>query len=809
MSAAGRRSGADAARVVLPFVLHAVARDVDAAVGLLLHTTLDLPGFVGQALSSLDVADLARHVAFWIVGGALAWVALAALRAQSDGIPFRDATAITADTFAVLYLRPALTLLALVSLAILPTYPYGFTLPVALTQDWSVAQDAAMLATFLAAAWPPWRWRWRVPAPGALSIGFIAFLVYALITPESARRWEGHPGNEPKTLRMAVAVGHGLTLDVEGVYAGMEALTPRPFVTAVRDAAASMTRESGRMIAAVLTGPGHGGASDIRATRITRQTIRGKEGGVYHVLAPGPSLLLAPALRLDRALNRGRGTPGRLAVTMALWNALAAALVAAVFLLARDAGATAGTAAAVSGLAALLPPFVFYSYQFYPEMLGALSLAIALREILLRGMSGTRRASLLGLLLAFLPWLHQKFLPVWAVLVVMAVIRAVDALVPLRTLAGLLAPQVVSAWLFALYNFGITGSVRPDALFLAWGPAGVSSARWGQGLFGLPLDARYGLLPYVPLYLLAFAGFVLPREATRRRALAWGVAPMVVYYMTVAAADNWSGAVCNLGRYIMPALPYAAALVALVVSIAYGRRGVLAVVFILTAWSTLIAVQLWSDPHAANDCALLLARGAIADGNVYVPNLFIRSWAEGAPGLWARIAIWLVLAALLAAWVRRGARGTAGASPVAALFGLAGILLTAALILERWPAARGAARFPDAIEIAPGVTAFLEGARVDGARAWVDPGQHTVLLRTRDGDGRLRIRAEGDGVLRVAGRPPLSIARGGTTLDLTAAPLAALQGRRGVGETLWRQRIEVEAEGPIALLFSAAPPEVR
>ena len=42
-------------------------------------------------------------------------------------------------------------------------------------------------------------------------------------------------------------------------------------------------------------------------------------GGVFHVLAPGPSLLLAPALRIDHALNVARGEKGRLAVTL-LWR---------------------------------------------------------------------------------------------------------------------------------------------------------------------------------------------------------------------------------------------------------------------------------------------------------------------------------------------------------------------------------------------------------------------------------------------------------------------------------------------------------
>ena len=34
-----------AARVLLPFALHGLAREVDGAVGTLLHTTLDLPDF--------------------------------------------------------------------------------------------------------------------------------------------------------------------------------------------------------------------------------------------------------------------------------------------------------------------------------------------------------------------------------------------------------------------------------------------------------------------------------------------------------------------------------------------------------------------------------------------------------------------------------------------------------------------------------------------------------------------------------------------------------------------------------------------
>jgi hypothetical protein len=94
------------------------------------------------------------------------------------------------------------------------------------------------------------------------------------------------------------------------------------------------------------------------------------------------------------------------------------------------------------------------------------------------------------------------------VLLLTALFLAVERLVPLRALLWLLLPQAATLFATALFNFAITGSVRPDALFLAWGPAGVTTDHIPQGFFGLLLDQRYGILPYAPIYLLAAAGLV-------------------------------------------------------------------------------------------------------------------------------------------------------------------------------------------------------------------------------------------------------------------------------------------------------------
>ena len=261
----------------------------------------------------------------------------------------------------------------------------------------------------------------------------------------------------------------------------------------------------------------------------------------------------------------------------------------------------------------------------------------------------------------------------------------------------------------------VTGSVRPDALFLAWGPGGVSGARVGQGVFGLLLDARFGLLPYVPLLLLVGAGLVL--GGARRFAVILPAA--CVYYLTVASADNWSGAVCNLGRYMLPVTPLLVALVGIAIARCGTRRGAVALVLMLASWTGLVALALRQDPHAANDSALLLAKSTFADGLVYVPGLFIRSWADGAPGLALRILAWVLLIGAAAAWLWRASRarvdeGTGGA-PRRTLAGVAGVALVVAFGLERAaPATRTKPAWPGAIGAAPESPCFSKAPRSCG-----------------------------------------------------------------------------------------------
>jgi len=305
----------------------------------------------------------------------------------------------------------------------------------------------------------------------------------------------------------------------------------------------------------------------------------------------------------------------------------------------------------------------------------------------------------------------------------------------------------------------------------------------------------------------------------------------VVYYLTVASADNWAGAVCNLGRYFMPVAPLAVALVGMALGTARGNdgaetadpsgpgrsealgmtgRGVLALSLILAAWTALFAVMLWQDPHAANDSAVLLAKSTYADGNQYIPNLFIRQWSEGAPGLWARIAVWLAALAATAIWLRRVVSGglarPRGTSPVATLAAVAAFVLAAGLLLERWPGARQAPVFPRAIGLAsaggettPPTVLFLGGeARVREGEAVVGPGAVELLVRSPLPVASLKATVGGaGGVLRAAGLPPVVLRQTGASLELPLVPYHEVRGREGRRAVYSRARLDLEGEAAL------------
>ena len=250
------------------------------------------------------------------------------------------------------------------------------------------------------------------------------------------------------------------------------------------------------------------------------------------------------------------------------------------------------------------------------------------------------------------------------------------------------------------------------------------------------------------------------------------------------------------------------------------RRGALALVLMLAAWTGLFAVALRQDPHAASDSALLLARGAYADGNQYLPNLFIRHWLDGAPGLGARVLVWIAGLGAIAWWLRRVAvsarrgRAPCGVLPLATLATVAGLVLALALFLERWPGKRTAPAFPGVMAI-PGAPAVLfvgGAASVREDEALLGPGAVELLVRASLPVESLKVTLGGqESLLQASGLPPLVLRPTGALVELPLAAYHEVRGRDGRRAVFCRTTLTVGGdailrvgEGPVS-----APAERR
>ena len=251
----------------------------------------------------------------------------------------------------------------------------------------------------------------------------------------------------------------------------------------------------------------------------------------------------------------------------------------------------------------------------------------------------------------------------------------------------------------------------------------------------------------------------------------------------------------------------------------------------LAAWTALFAVALWRDPHAANDSAVLLAKSTYADGNQYVPNLFIRAWGDGAPGLWARVAVWLAGLGAVAWWLARPVAFRSSAwpprvGPGAALAGIRpsppwrpsprscwGPACSSAMareagrpVVRRSDAGPGrdAARAPS--PDAPAV--FLSGAaRVREDEAILGPGPVQLLVRAPLPASSLRVTVGGpEGVLRAIGLPPLVLRPTGGLFDLPLIPYHEVRGRDGRRVAFSRTSLALDGQAVLRLDAASSPP---
>ncbi len=211
--------------------------------------------------------------------------------------------------------------------------------------------------------------------------------------------------------------------------------------------------------------------------------------------------------------------------------------------------------AAITG--GLSGPMLFYGVAAYTEPVSAALLVFALRRLHECAFpdEGDKAAGwftylTLALAIAYLPWVHEKMLMFSGVLVLMAAILARP---PRRMLPAVVAILLASALLQARYYWMLYGQFTPSAVH---GLPFSLGKLFQEGLWGLWLDQKRGILPTVPWAFAGLAGLAI--WVRRQPRFAWW--PMLMggaFLIGTGSFGGWYGGTSAQPRYpvnIMPLL---------------------------------------------------------------------------------------------------------------------------------------------------------------------------------------------------------------------------------------------------------------
>lgn len=306
----------------------------------------------------------------------------------------------------------------------------------------------------------------------------------------------------------------------------------------------------------------------------------------------GLSLLVLPAFALG-----GRD------LTVYFLILLGALLAANVYLFARESTDSIWPAVLTWAAFAFTIPQLPYSFLIFPELPAALLVIYAFRRI--RNWDNNwAQVGAIGACMAFLPWLHYRFIPVSAALFIYYIYMSRKRPASMRwaNYGLVLAEAGVSAVLLMAFFYQRYHSILPDAADHA-GSSDVAGTL--RGVAGSFLDVQWGLFVAAPVYILAFVGVILMLASRRWRGdLLWIALVFVPYFLVVANYAQWWGEWCPPARYLASVLPLLAMPFALTLerirSVAYGLiYGLLTALSLLVSFGAMFQPQwMYNQPDA-------------------------------------------------------------------------------------------------------------------------------------------------------------------------------------------------------------------
>jgi hypothetical protein len=365
-----------------------------------------------------------------------------------------------------------------------------------------------------------------------LGLAVVSGIAFARV-PQEEKEADAFGGDEPKYLRIAFSLLRDTDADIGSGRTNTPDLAMR--VLQLRNLAFSTRDSLVDLFEPSRIPEGH-------VWNAGNWTVRGREGGLYHLQPPGLPALVAVALGIGELVLPERDPGIFVFVFLALVWIMAAREL---WLLSLDLNPDPLAAVVLLGLVFLSAPVFIGGYQLFPE-----SLCFLLFPWLLRRLGTSARplekgaAILSGTVCGYLLWVHPKLTIVAAFFVGLALLRRNVA--PHARLLFAIA-FAVTAFLSLLYCYQISGLFRPEGLYIRQAEEYVGSPnpfswRFLSGVVKALLGGRDGLLIFAPVLSLGLVlGLFGLRDAFRgSRADLELFGLFVVVWLTSAVHDGAS-----------------------------------------------------------------------------------------------------------------------------------------------------------------------------------------------------------------------------------------------------------------------------
>jgi hypothetical protein len=302
-------------------------------------------------------------------------------------------------------------------------------------------------------------------------------------------------------------------------------------------------------------------ARDSGEKAIGHFSIVGRDGGIYHIHMPGLSFLLLPSFLLDlsvfsREVPNTQALmflPAKMIFTRA-WTLLLSLFF--YFLLARFFYRLFRSRLI---LAILLLAFIFatqvpdFMFQVYPETAACLFLLLGLNALFFPFPRKWMNAVALVAAIGYLPWLHQRFIPLAVSLYALFLFQEIILNRNWKKILFISLALAAIGLSYAYYFYATTGNPLPWSMYSLWGTSYTRAAILPSGFFGYIFDTGSGLLALFPVFLFALTGMYWGINLDRRRA--WMLLALVLPYFCLISITPWHGSVWETTRMSLILFP--------------------------------------------------------------------------------------------------------------------------------------------------------------------------------------------------------------------------------------------------------------